>query len=86
MDTRINGTLKTWDEGRGFGFIQPLNGGQDIFVHISDYPRRGGPPKVGEPISFEVALNKDGKKKATRVQRPGVESNPPSTPRPDACT
>ena len=77
MDTRINGTLKTWDEGRGFGFIQPLNGGQDIFVHISDYPRRGGPPKVGEPISFEVALNKDGKKKATRVQRPGVESTAP---------
>ncbi|QLQ25267.1 MAG: cold shock domain-containing protein [Dechloromonas sp.] len=74
MDTRINGNLKTWDEARGFGFITPLNGGQDIFVHISDYPKRGGPPKVGEPISFEVALNKDGKKKATRVQRPGVES------------
>lgn len=81
MDTRINGKLKTWDEARGFGFITPLNGGQDIFVHISDYPKRGGPPKVGEPISFEVALNKDGKKKATRVQRPGVE--PARQRRPD---
>ena len=71
MESRINGTLKTWNEGKGFGFITPLNGGQDIFVHISDYPKQGGLPKVGEPISFEVILNKDGKKKAVLVQRPG---------------
>jgi cold shock CspA family protein len=77
MALRINGTLKNWNEGKGFEFIAPLNGGPDIFVHVSDYPRRGGQAKVGEPISFEVALNKDGKKKAVRVQRPGVE---PATP------
>jgi len=74
MESRINGTLKTWNEGKGFGFITPLNGGQDIFVHFSDYPKKGGPPKVGEPISFEVILNKDGKKKAVLVQRPGGEA------------
>lgn len=73
MDSRINGILKTWNEGKGFGFITPLNGGQDIFVHISDYPKQGGLPRVGEPISFEVILNKDGKKKAVLVQRPGRE-------------
>lgn len=71
MESRINGTLKTWNEDKGFGFITPQNGGQDIFVHISDYPKQGGQPKVGEPISFEVILNKDGKKKAVLVQRPG---------------
>lgn len=73
MDTRISGTLKSWNEGKGFGFITPLNGGQDIFVHVSDYPKRGGQPKIGEPVSFEVTLNKEGKKKAIRVQRPGGE-------------
>ena len=61
MESRINGTLKNWNAEKGFGFITPLNGGQDIFVHISDYPKQGGLPKVGEPISFEVILNKDGK-------------------------
>ncbi|MFZ2268004.1 MAG: cold shock domain-containing protein [Azonexus sp.] len=71
MESRINGTLKTWNDIKGFGFITPLNGGQDIFVHISDYPKQGGLPKVGEPISFEVILNNDGKKKAVLVQRPG---------------
>lgn len=70
MDTRINGTLKTWNESKGFGFIAPLNGGQDIFVHISDYPKQGGQPKLGEPLSFEVALNSEGKKKAARILRP----------------
>lgn len=78
MESRINGTLKTWNEGKGFGFITPANGGQDVFVHISDYPKQGGPPKVGEPVSFEIVLNKDGKKKAVLVQRPGGE---PTTPR-----
>ena len=53
--------------------LSKCHSGQDLFVHISDYPKRGGQPKIGEPVSFEVALNKDGKKKAVRVQRPGGE-------------
>lgn len=78
MESRINGTLKTWDKSKGFGFITPANGGQDVFVHISDYPKQGGQPIVGEPISFEVILNNDGKKKAVLVQRLGGE---PAEPR-----
>ena len=78
MESRITGTLKTWNEGKGFGFITPASGGQDVFVHITDYPKLGGQPRVGETISFEVILNKDGKKKAVLVQRPGGE---PAAPR-----
>jgi cold shock CspA family protein len=72
MDPRIDGTLKTWNADKGFGFVTPINGGQDIFVHVSDYPKRGGAPEVGERLSFEITLNKDGKKKAVKVQRPGA--------------
>lgn len=71
MKPRIDGKLKSWNEDKGFGFITPLNGGQDVFVHISNYPRRGGKPVVGELLSFEVTLNADQKKKAVNVQRPG---------------
>lgn len=76
MSMQITGTLKTWNQDKGFGFITPVNGGQDIFVHISEYPRAGGPPLVGEPLMFEVTLNKEGKKKAVKVARPGQPANP----------
>ena len=34
------GVLKSWDDGKGFGFIQPEAGGEQLFVHIS--AMRGG--------------------------------------------
>lgn len=71
MTNQIHGTLKAWNQDKGFGFITPANGGQDIFIHISNYPRAGGPPQVGESLLFEVTLNNDGKKKAINVSRPG---------------
>lgn len=71
MEVHIEGKLKTWNEDKGFGFITPLNGGQDIFVHISNFPKAGGKPRLGETLTFNVAMNENGKKKAINVQRPG---------------
>lgn len=70
---RFIGKLKTWDEGRGFGFITPSEGGQDVFVHISALPR-GRAPMAGDLLSFEVALNPEGKKKAVEVRPMGAPS------------
>lgn len=74
MENNITGQLKTWNPDKGFGFIRPINGGQDIFIHISDYPKTGGAPKLGETLSFQIALNNEGKKKAICAQRPGIKS------------
>ena len=46
MGLTITGNLKSGNADRGFGFITPLNGGRDIFVHIAAYPKRGSPPKA----------------------------------------
>jgi len=69
---RFEGTLTTWNDDKGFGFISPTQGGQDIFVHISEY-RRGGRPVLNEALTFEVALNPQGKKRAVSVQRAGAQ-------------
>lgn len=75
MEIRIEGTLKSWNGERGFGFITPISGGgQDIFVHVSDFPCKGGAPRPGERLTFEIGLNVEGKKKALRVRRPGQRS------------
>ncbi|MDI1272474.1 cold shock domain-containing protein [Polaromonas sp.] len=69
---RFEGTLKSWNDDKGFGFISPSQGGQDIFVHISEY-RRGGRPVLNEALTFEVALNPQGKKRAMNVQGLGAQ-------------
>ena len=67
---RIEGTLKKWNEARGFGFISPTQGGQEIFVHVSAFPRDGGGrPALDEVICFEIVVDRNGRKQAVKVER-----------------
>ena len=75
---RFSGRLKSWNAERGFGFIEPDSGGQEVFVHISAVPARLRPPRVGQAFTFEVELNREGKKRATNI---GVSEPPRVTPR-----
>lgn len=68
---RIDGTLSRWNDDRGFGFIAPTEGGPEVFVHVSAFPRNGRRPLVGERLSFEVEVDATGKKRATRLLSPG---------------
>lgn len=69
--SRFNGKLKKWNAERGFGFVVADHGEQELFVHVSAFPRGGRPPVVGEPLTFEMELDKEGRKRAVRVRRPG---------------
>ena len=73
---RTHGTLIKWNDDRGFGFIQPAAGSTEVFVHVSEFPRDGVRPRVGELVSYEVEARKDGKTQATRIMRPGVAHQP----------
>jgi uncharacterized membrane protein YsdA (DUF1294 family)/cold shock CspA family protein len=66
---RIDGTLKSWNDERGFGFIDPTQGGQEIFVHIRAFQVRTERPQIGQRLTFEVEVGPDGKKRAKLVQR-----------------
>ncbi len=71
---RLEGTLKRWNDDRGFGFITPADGGADLFVHISAFPFRTPRPAVNERLSFEVETTADGKRRAVKVLRPDTPS------------
>ncbi|GJE53683.1 MULTISPECIES: cold-shock protein [Methylobacterium] len=64
------GTVKWFNETKGFGFIQPDDGGQDVFVHISAVERAGMRNLVeGQKLSFELETDKrSGKKAASQLQ------------------
>jgi cold shock CspA family protein len=69
--SRFHGKLTKWNADRGFGFVVADQGGQELFVHVSAFPRDGRPPVIGESLSFELELDKEGRKRAVRVRRPG---------------
>lgn len=64
---RFDGTLNSWNDDRGFGFVQPVQGGEPIFVHIKSFPAGTGRPQLDQAISFEVELGPKGKR-ARNVQ------------------
>lgn len=78
---RIEGTLSKWNDGRGFGFITPAQGCQEIFVHISAFPKDGFRPTLGETLTFEIETDNNGKKRAKNLlcpQRPtALRTSPP---------
>ncbi len=65
----LTGTLRSWNDDRGYGFIAPTNGGPELFVHISAFPRDGSRPTTGESLTYELGRGKDGKPQAVRVYR-----------------
>ena len=62
------GTVKWFNSQKGFGFIQPDDGGKDVFVHISAVERAGmGSLAEGQKISYEVTMDR-GKPAATNLK------------------
>jgi CspA family cold shock protein len=64
------GTVKWFNSTKGFGFIQPDNGGEDAFVHISAVERAGMREIVeGQKLGYELERDKkSGKMSATNLQ------------------
>jgi cold shock protein len=64
------GTVKWFNSQKGFGFIQPDDGGNDVFVHISAVERAGmAGLNEGQKVAFEVVANrKTGKSSAENLR------------------
>jgi cold shock protein len=64
------GTVKWFDNKKGFGFIQPEAGGKDVFVHISAVERAGlSTLNEGQQVSFDVVADRRTGKSAAENLR-----------------
>ncbi|MEQ8823262.1 MAG: cold-shock protein [Filomicrobium sp.] len=63
------GTVKWFNTQKGYGFIQPDEGGNDVFVHISAVERAGmSSLNEGQKISYELEKGRNGKFAAVNLQ------------------
>ena len=63
------GTVKWFNADKGYGFIAPDNGGDDVFVHITAVHRAGlDGLNDNQKVSFEVETGRNGREAATDLQ------------------
>lgn len=54
------GTVKFFNEAKGFGFITPDGGGDDVFIHISNVNPSEGTLSEGQQVSYEIGEGRKG--------------------------
>ena len=65
---RQTGTVKFFNQAKGFGFITPDEGGKDVFVHISAVERAGlSTLREGQKIGYETETGRNGKVAAVNL-------------------
>lgn len=63
------GTVKWFNDAKGFGFITPDGGGEDLFAHFSGIAMNGFKTlKEGQKVSFDITAGNKGKQQASNIQ------------------
>ncbi len=63
------GTVKWFNDAKGYGFITPDGGGEDLFAHFSAINMGGFKTlKEGQKVSFDITEGNKGKKQASNIQ------------------
>jgi CspA family cold shock protein len=61
----VTGTVKWFNAGKGFGFIEPEDGSKDVFLHISAVESAGlQSPNDGQKVEYELESGRDGRSSA----------------------
>ena len=75
------GTVKFFNDSKGYGFIQPEDGGTDAFVHITAVERAGMRTlSKDQRVSYELEQDQRGKMKAINLQLSLIHISEPTRP------
>lgn len=82
---RYQGTITSWKDEQGFGFIAPNGGGANVFVHIKSLTGQKMRPADGLVVTYELTVNAQGKPRAENVafvlaRTPGSRTRTPALP------
>ena len=65
--TMNSGKIKFWNDEKGYGFIAPDNGGNDVFLHIKSFKRPSQRPEIGHIVSYDTTPGNKGRLQAVNV-------------------
>jgi uncharacterized membrane protein YsdA (DUF1294 family)/cold shock CspA family protein len=68
---RSKGTITSWNDDKGFGFITPAAGGKQIFVHVRAFGSRNRRPELNRVVTYAVSTDMQGRPCAVQVSLPG---------------
>jgi uncharacterized membrane protein YsdA (DUF1294 family)/cold shock CspA family protein len=68
---RTKGKIVSWNEGKGYGFISPLTGGKQVFLHITALSNRGRIPEIGQVVTYSISKDKQGRPCAAKATLAG---------------
>ena len=77
---RYQGRITTWKDDKGFGFVTPNGGGEQIFVHINSFSSRQRRPEGNELVTYELTVDSKGRSQAKAVAFVGEQPTPPKAP------
>lgn len=71
---QFKGKITSWNDEKGFGFVEPCNGGKKVFLHIKALTHRGQLPKIGQLVTYSLSSDKQGRPCAVKANLAGVRT------------
>jgi len=68
---RTKGTISSWNDEKGYGFINPMSGGKRVFVHIKAFDNRGRRPELNQAVTYAISIDKQGRPCAAKATLAG---------------
>jgi cold shock CspA family protein len=68
---RQKGKVTSWNDDKGFGFLTPIGGGKQVFIHIKAFKSRNTRPKIDQIVSFNISKDNQGRVCAENATRLG---------------